>query len=302
MATNASIKEQTSKKLNIIDKLQRYAVRTFQQLLVHCLIAILLSILLGFFLCNYISINVSYFVAIISATSAASGALLAVSLAVATFFARYITDWRDRLIHKLKEDQEKLAMQMERSAKFHPEISRRLTELYLQSAFYIPGQAVDIEKLRLADEIFHNWAKEQAQRNNTKFDFGNLNTYESFEKHLFDAHLHSTELSYTLTQLHVVEVAGRSITTFSPLIITWVIIVIFTLVFAIVGGMSVIPESLNFPILLAPFYLFLVAIFALTKDITAILRHMRILEIGHEEAMVELVNKTTQNDAENINR
>lgn len=179
---------------------------------------------------------------------------------------------------------------MERSAKFHPEISRRLTELYLHSVFYIPGQPVDIEKMRSADKIFHDWAKEQAQKSANKFDFGNLNTYESFEKHIFDAHLRSTELTQTMTQLHVVEVAGRSITTFSPLIITWVILVIFTLVFAIIGSMSVIPLGLNFPILLIPFYLFLVAIFALTKDITAILRHMRILETGYEEAMVELVN------------
>jgi len=290
MVTDASIKEQTSKNLNIIDKVQRYAIRTFRQLLVHSLVAVVLSILLGFVLGNYIAISVNNFVVIISSASAASGVLLAVSLALATFFARHVTDWRDRLIHKLREDQERLAMQMERSAKFHPEISRRLTELYLQSAFYIPGQTVDIEKMRSADKIFHGWAKEQAQKSANKFDFGNLNTYESFEKHIFDAHLRSTELTQTLSQLHVVEVAGRSITTFSPLIIAWVILVIFTLVFAIVGSMSVIPLSLNFPILLIPFYLFLVAIFALTKDITAILSHMRILETGYEKAMVELVN------------
>lgn len=290
MVTDTSIKEQTSKNLNIIDKLQRYAIRTFRQLLVHSLVAVLLSILLGFVLGNYIAVSVNNFVAIISSASAASGVLLAVSLALATFFARHVTDWRDRLVHKLREDQERLAMQMERSAKFHPEISRRLTELYLQSAFYIPGQTVDIEKMRSADKIFHGWAKEQAQKSANKFDFGNLNTYESFEKHIFDAHLRSTELTQTLSQLHVVEVAGRSITTFSPLIIAWVILVIFTLVFAIVGSMSVIPLSLNFPILLIPFYLFLVAIFALTKDITAILRHMRILETGYEKAIVELVN------------
>jgi len=293
-----SVKEQINKNLNIIDKLQRYAIRTFRQLLVHSLIAVLLSILLGFVLGNYIAVSVNNFVAIISSASAASGVLLAVSLALATFFAKHVTDWRDRLIHKLREDQERLAMQMERSAKFHPEISRRLTELYLQSAFYIPGQTVDIEKMRSADKIFHGWAKEQAQKSANKFDFGNLNTYESFEKHIFDAHLRSTELTQTLSQLHVVEVAGRSITTFSPLIIAWVILVIFTLVFAIVGSMSVIPLSLNFPILLIPFYLFLVAIFALTKDITAILRHMRILETGYEKAMVELVNPgKTQNSS-----
>ncbi len=294
MVTDAEIKKQLRKKLNIIDRLQEYAVRTFRQLLVHSLVAVFLSALLGFVLGDYLSVSINNFVAIISSTSAASGALLAVSLALATFWARHVTDWRDRLTTKLRKDQDRLALQMERSAKFHPEISRRLTELYLQSAFYIPGQSVDIEKMRSADKIFRDWAKERAQNSSNKFDFGNLNTYESFEKHLFDAGLQMTEMTQTLTQLNVVEVAGRSITTFSPLIITWVIIVIFTLVFAIIGGMSVIPESLNLPILLAPFYLFLVAIFALIKDVTAILRNMRILEIGYEQAMVELVNTADQ--------
>ena len=119
MVTDASIKEQTSKNLDIFDKLQRYAVRTFRQLLVHSLVAALLSIILGFILCNYISVSTNNFVAIISSSSAASGALLAVSLALATFYAKHITDWRDRLIHELKEAQERLAMQMERFAIYH---------------------------------------------------------------------------------------------------------------------------------------------------------------------------------------
>lgn len=70
MVTDASIKEQTSKNLNIIDKLQRYAIRTFRQLLVHSLVAILLSILLGFVLGSYISVSTNNFVAIISSASA----------------------------------------------------------------------------------------------------------------------------------------------------------------------------------------------------------------------------------------
>lgn len=290
MVTDAGIKKQIRKRLNIVDRLQGYAVRTFRQLLIHSLVALFLAAILGFVLGSYLSVSINNFVAIISSTSAASGALLAISLALATFWARHVTDWRDKLMHKLSEDRERLATQMERSAKSHPEISRRLSKLYLESTFYVPGQAIDMEKMDSTRKVFDDWAKEQAQISTNKFDFGNLNTYESFEKHLFDASLQSTTMSQTLTQLHVVEVAGRSIATFSPLIITWVIIVIFTLVFAIIGGMSVIPESMNLPILFAPFYLFLVAIFALTKDVTAILRNMRILETGYEQAMVEFVS------------
>ena len=92
----------------------------------------------------------------------------------------------------------------------------------------------------------------------------------------------------TLTELHVAEIAGRSINTFSPLIITFVTITILSLIAAIIGGVAVLAVKLNFPILVIPFYLLLLAIFALTKDITAILRHMRVLERGVEEAEAEL--------------
>ena len=190
---------------------------------------------------------------------------------------------------------------MRNSAKLYPEVSERLTELYLKSAFYIPGQAVDEEEIFSADRIFSDWAKNMAKKSDRKFSFGDLSTYDSFEKHLFDSSVRSNELRQTLIELGVVEKASRVIPTFSPLIITWVIIVILALVFAIAGSMSVIPTNLNFPILIIPFYLLLVAIFALTKDITAILVHMRVLEIGHEKAMAELGDKIRRQNPQNKN-
>lgn len=292
-------KERISQKLNIIDKLQKYAVRSYRQLLIHIFVAISLAVLFSIFLaCAYI-IREDSFVAIISSMSAASAVLLAVSLALATFFSRHIMDWTDRLVYNLKEDRERLEKQMEKSAKLHPEISNRLVELYLRSAFYIPGQEVDTTEIYKADKIFSDWAKEQAKKSAQKFNFGDLSTYDSFEKHLFDAQLRNAELRHTLIELSVVERIGRSIITFSPLIITWVIITIYTLVFSITGGMSVLPVSLNLPILIIPFYLFLVAIFALTKDITATLRHMRIRETGYAEAVAELSKIVTVSDATN---
>lgn len=287
-----------NQKLNIIDKIQKYAIRTYKQLFVHILVIIILAIIVGVLLSNDYIISANSFVVIISSMSAAAGVLLAVSLALATFFSRHLTDWRDRLIYKLKEDQRRIERQMEKSARLHPEISNRLAKLYLKSAFYIPGQAVDLSEIYAADKIFSDWAKEQAKKSTKKFNFGDLKTYDLLEKHLFDAQLNNTELRHTLIELNLVEVAGRAITTFSPLIITWVIITLLTLVFAIIGAMSVLPLFLNIPILLIPFYLFLVAIFALTKDVTAILRHMRIMETGYEQAMADLSSGATPETVE----
>lgn len=280
-----------NQKLNIIDKLQMYAIRTNKQLVVHILVIVILAIIVSVFLGNFYVISVNNFVVIISSMSAVAAVLLAVSLALVTFFGRHIMDWGDRLTYKLKEDQRRIERQMEKSAKLHPEISNRLVELYLKSAYYIPGQPIDTSEIYAADRVFSDWAKEQAKKSTKKFNFGDLSTYDSFEKHLFDAQLNNTELRLTLIELSLVEVAGRSITIFSPLIITWVIITIFTLVFAIIGATSLIPLFLNIPILLIPFYLLLVAIFALTKDITAILRHMRIRETGYELAIAELSSR-----------
>jgi hypothetical protein len=285
------IKEKTNKNINITDRLQRYTVRTFWQLLIHVIVAIALSIFLGVFISKYVVINSSSFTVIASSMSAASGVLLAVSITLATFYSRHVTDWRDRLIQRLMEDRERLEVQMEKSAKLHPEISERLTELYLKSTFYITGKSINENEIFSADKIFSEWAKDKVKKSEKRFNFGDYSTYESFEKHLFDSSVRSNELRQTLIELGVAEKASRAIPTFSPLIITWVIIVIFSLVFAIIGGMSVIPNSLNFPILILPFYLLIIAIFALTKDITAILRNVRILEIGYEQAVVELGDK-----------
>ena len=278
-------------KLNVIDTLQKYAVRTYMQLYIHIAVAIILAIIIAVILCDKYVINTDNFVVIISYMSAASGILLAVTLSLATFYSRHIEDWRDRLIHKLLEDRERIERQMEKSAKHHPEISNRLSELYLKSIFYVPGQAINTSEIYEADRIFSDWAKEQVVRSGRKFNFGDLGTYDSFEKHLFDASMSNTELRHTLIELSVVERAGRSIITFSPLIITWLMITIFALVSAIIGAMSIIPFFMNIPVLIIPFYLFLLAIFALTKDITAILRHMRVKETGTAKAIETLSDK-----------
>jgi len=82
-----SIQEKVRKELNIIDRLQKYTVRTYWQLLVHVIVAIALSILIGAFISKCVVINSSNFTVITSSMSAASGVLLAVSITLAIFLA-----------------------------------------------------------------------------------------------------------------------------------------------------------------------------------------------------------------------
>lgn len=274
---------------NFLDK---YAVRTYRQVLIHSIVTLVLFVLLYFTLGERISIATISFVAIMSSMAAACGALLAVSLALAMFFSRHIIDWRDRLIEALRESLTLLGAQMGKSAQRYPEISRRLVELYLKAAFYIPGQPIDRDDVFKASGVFDDWARKEALKSKRKFDFGNLKTYDSFEKHLFDASLCSTNVRENLLLLSVTETAGRSIPSFAPLIMVWAIIMVFSLVFSIIGGMGLLSENDNLAFLIIPFYLFIVAIFALIKDITAIIPSMRMLETGYEQAMLDLVSKS----------
>lgn len=280
------------KLLAMINFLDKHAFRSLKQLVIHACVAVGVAVLFYFLLINKVSINAENFVTIMSSITIAAGALLAVSVAFATFMGRYMTDWRERLFERLRQELGKLELQMKMSAQRYPEISRRLTELYLMAAHYIPGQAIDVDEVYEADKIFHGWAKEHAEKSNKQFDFGDLGTYDSFEKHLFDAHLRSTAVRQTLIELHVAEVCGRPLTTFPSLIAAWTIILIFSLLSFIIGSTGIIYESLNIPIIIALAYLAILAIFALIKDAEGSLRIMRILETGHEQAMLELVSKS----------
>lgn len=271
--------------------LDKYALRSFKQILIHICVSVGLATLFYFLLSDRVTVSSNNFVTIMSSIAAASGALLAISLAFATFMGRYVTDWRERLFERLRQEREVLRSQMKISAQHYPEISKRLTELYIMAALYIPGQEIDTNEVYKADKIFHDWAKEHASQTKRKFDFGNLDTYDSFEKLLFDAHLCSNEVRQSLIELHVAEVSGRSLATYPSLITTWAIILIFSVVSAIIGGTGIIYANLNISLLVIPAYLFLFAIPALVLDFKASMSIMRILETGYEKAMLELVNK-----------
>lgn len=230
-----------------------------------------------------------------SSLAAASGALLAISLALATFFSRHLTDWREKLYEELKLGQAELEAQMYKSAPKHPEISQRLVELYLKSAFYIRGQRLDTNEIYQKSGVFDEWAKGQAleaQKSNKSFNFSNPSTYESFEKHLFDASLRVTRVRQALMLLSATEVAGRAIAVFPPLLATWVIIFLISIVFAIVGSTGVGDPQLNFPSLLALLYIAFIALTSLMiSSINILMYATRALETGHQIAMSQLAKR-----------
>lgn len=290
-------------KYKIIGFLEKSAIPSFKHVLLHFGIAILLLVvlvLLYVFLDIQVTISANTFVTVTSAMAAASGALLAISLALATFFSRYVTDWRNRLIDGLERSQAELESQMAKSARQHPEISRRLTEIYMKSAYYIPGQSIDPSEVIEASAVFDKWAKtkvEEAQKANRTFDFGDLSTYESFEKHLSDAGLCITRVREKLLLLSAVERISRSITVFPPLFVTWAVILLLSLVFAILGSTHVLDEAFHFPILLMLLYLILIALISfIIGSSNLIARLTRILETGYEIAKDQLVRKLDSDD------
>jgi hypothetical protein len=122
----------------------------------------------------------------------------------------------------------------------------------MKSAFYIPGQSIDAPGVFKSSRVFDEWARTkalEAQKANRTFDFGDLSTYETFEKHLFDASLCITKVRQRLLLLSVVQRISRSITVFPPLFLTWTVILLLSLVFAILGSIGILYEAFYFQIL-----------------------------------------------------
>lgn len=275
-------------RLSIADRLQKYTFRSLKQIMIHVVVSFMLAIILYFVLSDRMSVSNDNFVAITASMTAASGALLAVTIALASFYSLHVTDWRDKLIERLAQAGAAIREQMQKSAQRHPEISRHLAALYDKAVGYIPGQSIDTEEIGNVAKIFVDWANEQVKTRARELDPGDPVEYDSFELHLRDALLCHSKARHTLTLLSVVSMGVRAITTFTPLVVGWVVTLLVTLTLAIIGGIGVIPENLSFPVLVIPFWLFLVAAFALVKDITAVLSHLRGQETAYDEALKQL--------------
>ncbi len=274
--------------LGIADKLDRYALRSKTQVVIHVLASVVVASLLYFFLRYKLNVPETYFVTITSSMSAASAALLAVTIALGSYYSLNAINWRDKLIDKLTKASVKTRKQMEKSAKQYPEISRQLAPLYEKSLLQVPGKPINRTEIDEITNSFLNWARIQAESRKRAIDAGDVAEYDSFEMHLRDAIICEHQISHSLRLLDIVRHRIKTIGTFSSLTLGWVIVLILTLTFAILGSVGVLPENASFPLLIIPFWLFLIGGFALLKDITAVFAGFQIQETGFDEALAEL--------------
>jgi len=274
--------------LGIADKLERYALRSKTQVVIHVLASIVVASLLYFLLRYKLNVPETYFVTITSSMSAASAALLAITIALGSYYSLNAINWRDKLIDKLTEASVKTRKQMEKSAKQYPEISRQLAPLYEKSLLHVPGKPINRTEIDEITNSFLNWARVQAESRKRAIDAGDVTEYDSFEMHLRDAIICEHQISHSLRLLDIVRHRIKTIGTFSSLTLGWVIVLILTLTFAILGSVGVLPENVSFPLLIIPFWLFLIGGFALLKDITAVFAGFQIQETSFDEALAEL--------------
>lgn len=274
--------------LGIPDKLDRYALRSKTQIVIHVLASISVASLIYFLLRSKLSVPETYFVTITSSMSAASAALLAITIALGSYYSLNAMNWRDKLIDNLTKASLKTRKQMEKSAKQYPDISRQLAPLYDKSLFQVAGKPVDQTEIDVLTNSFLDWVRSQVESGKRVIDAGDVTVYDSFAMHLRDAIICEHQLSHSLRLLGIVRGRILTIGTFSSSTLSWVLVLILTLTFAILGSVGVLPSNLSFPLLVIPFWLFLMGGFALLKDITAVFGGFQVQETGFNEALAEL--------------
>jgi len=276
-------------KRGIIRFLDRCAIRSFSQLFIHLMIAIVMAVLIFFLVNDRVIISSGDFVTIMSSSATASGVLLAVFLAFATFMSKYATDWREKLIERLFVQREKLAAQMKLSAQHHPNVARVLVPLLGVCNSYIPGQPIEQKLINDVDTELHDWINSEIQASIKKgisIDYGNINHYDIYEKHLLDANNISTDLSFTLTDLSLAERFGRSLHTHPPVVSSLAIILVISLILSLIGSVGTLCIIWHLPILVIPIYLLLLTIIALVLDFRGAIGVIRGRETGYEIAMM----------------
>ena len=256
------------------------SLRSFVSLLVHVCVAVALAALFYFgqFVAETISDN--NLVTILAAVAAASGAFLALSLAFGTFQSQHHTNWTYRNHERLRNQHEKIGDMMRKSAGKYPAISRYLSDRYIYISSYTPGKPVSLDEIFEADVKFRDWANEQVKKSGKKIDFGDIDDYETFAKHAMDASFIAAESREVLVEISMAELHSRSLGTLPPLITTWALILVFSLVFAVTGSLNIISDCMKLSILIIPIYLCFFAVSAIVIDFWASIKGMRIREIG----------------------
>lgn len=284
----------------IVKFLDFIGVPSFIHVAVHLSIAIIVAAVLIIIFRDEILIEKSSFVNLIYSVGAFASAFLAISVGVATFFTSLMVNSRDRLIDRLERATNALADQMKKSAKSYPEISDRLTDLYMYAAYYIPGQSVDSEEVFAKSRIYDDWAKEEALKaisSGRKFCFGNLDTYDSYGKHLFDVNLCTNKVRNTLILLGVQEHSSRVVTVFPPLFLAWSIVVMISIALAILESTGNLYTMFLFPSSVLLIYIVLISLMSLLIGVSNIILFItRGLEKGHQIAMDQLAEEKAKNE------
>jgi hypothetical protein len=275
-------------KLVAGDWLTKWTFSSFKNVAIHVGISFILAMILYLTVTDRASVSNQSFVTIMASMASASGMLLAVTVAVASFYAGHMLGWKDQLVGMLSQAEGSIREHMEVCAHCHPEISRHLAPLYQEIIAYIPGKQVDERRMDEIAQRFRNWAMEQVNTMQRSGDARNPSEHESFKLHLHNAIVCHVRAKLTLGQLGVASQGIRALGSFKPLIWGCVVTVGMALILAILGGVGVISGRLTLPALAIPFWLFLVGVFALAKDTTAVLDIMSLPELAYDEAVNQL--------------
>lgn len=284
----------------LVGFLEFCGVPSFKHVAVHLSIAIVMAVVLINTVQDKILIGESSYINLIYSVGAFAVAFLAISMGVATSFTSLMVNTRDRLIDRLEVAKTALSDQMKKSAQSYPEISNRLTDLYMYAAYYIPGQSVDHKEVFEKSGVYDTWAKEEVPKAisaGQKFSFGNLATYDSYGKHLFDVNLCANAIRNTLILLGVQERSSRAITVFPPFFLAWTIIILISVTLTILEGTGNLCTTFLFPSLMPLIYLGIVSLMSLLIAVSNIVVYItRGLEKGHQIAMDQLAEEKAKKE------
>ena len=270
--------------VNIID---HAGLRSLIGLLVHVCVGVALATL--FYFGRFVSVNISdnNLVTVLAGITAVSGVFLALTAAFGTFKSQFQTDWAYRNNKRLRNQRERIGNMMRKSAGKYPEIASYLKDKYLFLSSYLPGQGVSFNEMNEmveSDTKFRSWVSGRVKKSGQKIDWGNIEDYDSFVKHGIDAMFAADESREVIAEIKLAELHARNIGTLQPLIMTWAIILVYSLVFAVTGSLDVMRDSVNLSILIIPIYLSFLAVIAVVLDFWNLIRMTRIREIGWAES------------------
>jgi hypothetical protein len=268
----------------IITFVSKYSFRSSKQILLHLAFSAAIAAVVFWFGAENLVLKQQGFLPVISAIGAVSGALLAALIAISTFYARYVTDWRDRLVLRLENTEATLRKLIETSAADNPDISRHLGNIYDTVIQYRPGQKVNMDNVQQAAAIFQDWANAEVETKGRPIDLGNIKEFRSFEMQLRDSTICVSNVVVLFWYLWASNNYVSAISIMPSLISGCAITVVISLALAVMGAGSLIPQQLYLPALVIPFWLNIVVIVGCISDFTAMLNIVQVHEKTNQGA------------------